>query len=61
MTIRIGISGYGNLSRGVESAISHNPDLELVAVFSRRDPSSIKIKTPNVPVVSVDEIESWKR
>lgn len=60
MTIRIGISGYGNLSRGVESAISHNPDLELVAVFSRRDPSSIKIKTPNVPVVSVDEIESWK-
>lgn len=60
MTIKIGISGYGNLGKGVESAISHNPDLELVAVFTRRDPKSITLKTPNVPVVSVDELENWK-
>ena len=36
MSIRIGILGYGNLGRGVECAIKHNPDLELVAVFTRR-------------------------
>ena len=60
MTIRIAISGYGNLSRGVESAISHNPDLELVAVFTRRNPESITLRTPNVPVVSIDQIEQWK-
>ena len=38
MSIRIGILGYGNLGRGVECAIKHNPDTELVAVFTRRDP-----------------------
>ncbi|MCR4896706.1 MAG: diaminopimelate dehydrogenase [Lachnospiraceae bacterium] len=60
MSIRIGIVGYGNLSRGVESAIRQNPDLELVAVFTRRDPSALKIKTEGIPVCSVDEIEKWK-
>ncbi len=60
MTIRIGILGYGNLSRGVESAITHNPDMELVAVFTRRDPASVKIKTPGVPVVSDAEASAWK-
>ena len=39
MSIRIGILGYGNLGRGVECAIKHNPDMELVAFFSRRDPA----------------------
>ena len=39
MSIRIGILGYGNLGRGVECAIKHNPDMELVAVFTRRDPA----------------------
>ena len=44
MSIRIGILGYGNLGRGVECAVKHNPDLELVAVFTRRDPASVKIQ-----------------
>ena len=48
--IRIGIYGYGNLGRGVENAIRQNDDMELVAVFSRRDPASVKINTPGVAV-----------
>ena len=43
--IRIGIFGYGNLGRGVESAIRQNDDMELVAVFTRRPPESVKINT----------------
>ena len=58
--IRIAICGYGNLGRGVESEIANNPDLELVAVFTRREPSeSIRIKA-NVPVVHVNSSEEWK-
>ena len=53
MGIKIGIYGYGNLGRGVESAIRQNPDLELAAVFTRRNPSDLKIKTDRVPVLSV--------
>ena len=45
MSIRIGILGYGNLGRGVESAIRQNNDMELAAVFTRRDPASVKIQT----------------
>ena len=59
MTIRIGILGYGNLGRGVESAIRQNPDMELKAVFTRRDPAALKIRTENVPVVSISEVEKW--
>lgn len=51
--MRIGILGYGNLGRGVECAIRQNPDCELTAVFTRRDPSTLKIQTPGVPVYSV--------
>ena len=58
--IRIGIVGYGNLGRGVEASITQNPDMELVAVFSRRDPSTVSIQTPGVTVYSVDEAESFK-
>jgi len=54
MSIKIGIYGYGNLGRGVEAAIKQNPDTELVAVFSRRDPSTVKIASADVPVVSAD-------
>lgn len=43
MTIRIGILGYGNLGKGVECAVKHNPDMELKAVFTRRDPASLSI------------------
>lgn len=52
--MRIGILGYGNLGRGVESAIRQNPDMELVAVFTRRSPESLKIMTEGVPVLSLD-------
>ncbi len=57
--MKIGILGYGNLGKGVECAIKQNADCELVAVFTRRDPSSVKVLTPDVPVVSVDDIESY--
>lgn len=59
MSIRIGILGYGNLSRGVESAILQNPDMELVAVFTRRSPENIKTKS-GVPVFTVSELENYK-
>ena len=55
MSIRIGIFGYGNLGRGVESAIAQNPDMELVAVFTRRDPASLQLRTPGVAVVAADK------
>ncbi len=58
--MKIGILGYGNLGRGVEYAIKSNPDTELVAVFTRRDPATVKINTPNVPVVNVSEIANWQ-
>ncbi len=57
--MKIGIYGYGNLGRGVENAISKNPDASLMAVFTRRDPASLKIQTDGVPVVSVNDIENW--
>ncbi len=57
--MKIGILGYGNLGKGVECAIKQNADCELVAVFTRRDPASLSILTPDVPVVSVDDIESY--
>ncbi len=58
--IRIGILGYGNLGKGVESAIKHNPDTELAAVFTRRDPSTVKIMTEGVPVVAAADMASYK-
>ena len=56
--IRIGIFGYGNLGRGIESAIRQNPDMTLAAVFTRRDPSTLKINTEGVPVLHVDDAPS---
>lgn len=50
-TYRIGICGYGNLGRGVELALRQQPDMSLAAVFTRRDPASLSILTPNVPVL----------
>ncbi len=58
--MRIGILGYGNLGRGVEAAVRQNPDTELVAVFTRRNPETVKIQTESAKVLSVDEIENWK-
>ena len=59
MTIRVGIAGYGNLGRGVESAISQNEDMELVGVFSRRNPEDVKLLNGNVPVHKMDDIQNF--
>ena len=58
--IRIGIYGYGNLGRGVECAIKQNDDMKLVAVFTRRDPSTVKILTEGVPVLHTDKASEMK-
>lgn len=57
MSIRVGILGYGNLGRGVESAITQNPDMELAAVFTRRSPETVKVRTAGVKVLHADELE----
>lgn len=54
--IRVGIFGYGNLGKGVESAITQNADMELKAVFTRRDPDSVAIRTAGVPVLNEDKL-----
>ena len=54
--IRIGILGYGNLGRGIECAIKHTKDMKLVAVFTRRDPSSVKILTSDAKVENIEEV-----
>ena len=59
MSTRIGIFGYGNLGRGIENAIRQRPDLSLVAVFTRRDPSTLKIGTEGVPVCHVSDVDSF--
>lgn len=58
--MRIGIMGYGNLGKGIECAIKQNDDMELVAVFTRRNPESVKILTEGVKVYSADEAISMK-
>ena len=55
----IGIVGYGNLARGVECAIAQNSDMALAAVFTRRDPGSVKILTPGVPVLPLEQAQDW--
>ena len=57
--MKIGIVGYGNLGRGVECAVKENPDKELVAVFTRRNPATVKIQTAGVPVLHVDDAKDW--
>ena len=59
MSIRIGILGYGNLGRGVECAIKQNPDMELVAVFTRRQPQDLDILTKEAKILNVAEIEKF--
>ncbi|MBQ4059545.1 MAG: diaminopimelate dehydrogenase [Lachnospiraceae bacterium] len=60
MSIRIGILGYGNLGRGVECAIKQNPDMELVAVFTRRTPETVSILTKEAVVCNIADVENWK-
>ncbi len=57
--IRVGIVGYGNIGKGVEQAILKNGDMELIAVFTRREPASVQVKS-GAPAVSMEEIGSYK-
>ena len=59
MSIKIGILGYGNLGRGVECAVKQNDDMELVAVFTRRNPEDVKILTETATVCNVADVEDW--
>jgi diaminopimelate dehydrogenase len=59
MAIRIGILGYGNLGKGVECAVKQNPDMELAAVFTRRNPETVSILTKTAKVVNVAEAAEW--
>ena len=59
MLTKIGIMGYGNLGRGVELAVQAAPDMELVAVFTRRAPETVKILTPGVAVCHADAVDEW--
>ena len=58
MKIKVGILGYGNLGKGIESEIKKCADMELVAIFTRRNPKSIKVNS-NTKIVSIDEVEEW--
>ncbi len=60
MSIKIGILGYGNLGRGVECAVKQNKDMELVAVFTRREPSTVKILTETAAVCNIANVADWK-
>ncbi len=60
MAIKIGILGYGNLGRGVECAIKQNPDMELAAVFTRRDPKQVSILTKTASVCHVSKASDWQ-
>ena len=60
MSTRIGIYGYGNLAKGVECAIKQNADMELVAVFTRRDPKTVTILTETAKVCHVDEAKDYQ-
>ena len=59
MAIRVGIYGFGNLGRGVEAALTRCPDMELVGVFTRRDPSSLTIQSAGVPVIAADKAAEY--
>ena len=57
--VKLGILGYGNLGKGVENAVKYNEDIELCAIFTRRNPKDLKVNS-DTPVVSVNDIEQWK-
>ena len=60
MSIKIGILGYGNLGRGVECAVKQNPDMELAAVFTRRNPENVHILTEGAAVCNIADAAEWK-
>ena len=57
--MKLGILGYGNLGKGVENAVKQNSDVELVAIFTRRNPQNLRTNS-NAKVLNVSEIENWK-
>lgn len=57
--MKVAIYGYGNLGKGVEAAIKYNPDMELVGVFTRRNPESV-VTASGAKVYSHDELESFR-
>lgn len=59
-SIRIGIAGYGNLGRGVLAALRQSSDMRPVAVFTRRDPAAVRLEEPDLPLVALDEVASWR-
>ena len=59
MSIRIGIFGYGNIGKGIECAVKQNGDMELVAVFTRRDPATVRTVFGEAPVISASEVENY--
>ena len=59
--IRVGIVGYGNLGKGVEASVHHSPDMELVAVFTRRAPDTVKIRAVGVPVLRYEDMERLEK
>ena len=59
--IRIGIFGYGNLGKGVECAVAKNKDMELVGVFTRRNPETVKVNTPDVKVYQEDALKDMTK
>ncbi len=59
--MNIAIAGYGNLGRGVEEAVKKNPDMKLFAVFTRRSPEALMLKTPGVPVYHLDDAVKYKK
>ncbi len=60
MSIRIGIYGYGNIGRAIECAVKQNPDMEVAAVFTRRDPETVKILTENAKVCRAEDAPNMK-
>ena len=58
--IRVAIAGYGNLGRGAQAAIKQSPDMQLVCVFSRRDPAYVILIDPSVPVYAMDDVAQYK-
>ncbi len=57
--IKIAIFGYGNIARGVEAAVNSSTDMELVAVFTRRNPDTVQIASAGVPVLGLSDLDNW--
>ena len=57
--IKVGILGYGNLGKGAEAAVTLSEDMELVAIYTRRDPKTVSVRS-NVPVKSTADLDTGK-